>query len=1022
MTTIQLRRGTAAAWTAAETTLAVGEPGYETDTGRFKIGDGLNPWGTLPYESDPGGSAAAALAAAEAFATAAVAAETTRAEAAEANKASTSALATEVSRAEAAEGLLLSKTSVLITSLPKTVLDPTYGGKGDGLYLFDGVISGGSLSQLVSASADFVPGDVGKLILIMGAGAGGASLSTTIAAYVSATTVNLTNAATTAVSGAQVCYGTDDTAAFNAAAGAPKADIRLTPGAIHCLQSMNGVSEMRMAGAAGARMQQISLASQPRPLIWFPTGNPGSIYRPRLVDLELFGEGINPAKQFQQAAIFSGGGSQDVRIERCHAEGFWWGGLVLFNGYQWWADDNTLVNCGAGNELNALMMSLQFNAAGSPATYVSGAQTLPVTTLAVNSTAGFATSGTLWVGGQLVTYTGISGNTFTGCTGGVGAMPTLAAVYPSSTVFPSLGEWHVRGNTIDGFNAGGICAQSYVGFDDLEVEITGNTVKNGPNWIGIVAEAGWVKKGVIAGNVIDACLQGVGVENTFNTSEDATSMGDWTISDNIITLEQVASSVGVQTNGAHTVIEGNQIGAQTNCILVNEQRGAVPSTIEIVGNDLLFNSAAVRASDAAAVSIANAIDAAVKDNTITFEGGGVTIGILMGGCINPNVDGNTIDGAGWHPIWYSGCTNINHGLNYLRNPNQSLQSDGSGVYLDGSVVDTRHNIDGRGIIDNYAVDPPTSLAVSQSGSGSTLSGAQSYRVAATTAQGSTLACAPVQITITGAQNAVLTWVAPVGQGTVTGYTIYGRTAGSEALLATVSGTTLTYTDTGAATPSGAVPSWNASGKMKYGVNSQLAAGSKVRLLTRDIIGAAVADLLDAHQSFTDYAAFPLQGQAGVYAPNVNPWAAQGALSIAAGRLYVNRGFTPIRRSFTEVVFVVNTADASNDGVIVCVFNSSGVLLSKSSLTTGKLNATAEQGVSLINPVHFAAGDVFYVGVLAPTLTGSPKLQAMVDASGIGAMINSSLPGVEGFQQSSLTDAPAVLTPAFSGGNPMLALL
>jgi hypothetical protein len=46
---IQLRKGTAAQWTAANPTLALGEPGAETDTGRIKCGDGATLWNALPY-------------------------------------------------------------------------------------------------------------------------------------------------------------------------------------------------------------------------------------------------------------------------------------------------------------------------------------------------------------------------------------------------------------------------------------------------------------------------------------------------------------------------------------------------------------------------------------------------------------------------------------------------------------------------------------------------------------------------------------------------------------------------------------------------------------------------------------------------------------------------------------------------------------------------------------------------------------------------------------------------------------
>ena len=46
---IQLRRGTASEWTAANPTLAVAELGVETDTAKFKLGDGATAWTSLGY-------------------------------------------------------------------------------------------------------------------------------------------------------------------------------------------------------------------------------------------------------------------------------------------------------------------------------------------------------------------------------------------------------------------------------------------------------------------------------------------------------------------------------------------------------------------------------------------------------------------------------------------------------------------------------------------------------------------------------------------------------------------------------------------------------------------------------------------------------------------------------------------------------------------------------------------------------------------------------------------------------------
>lgn len=48
---MQQRRGTATEWTTADPVLASGEIGYETDTGRFKFGDGSTSWSSIEYFS-----------------------------------------------------------------------------------------------------------------------------------------------------------------------------------------------------------------------------------------------------------------------------------------------------------------------------------------------------------------------------------------------------------------------------------------------------------------------------------------------------------------------------------------------------------------------------------------------------------------------------------------------------------------------------------------------------------------------------------------------------------------------------------------------------------------------------------------------------------------------------------------------------------------------------------------------------------------------------------------------------------
>ena len=56
--TIRIRRDTAANWTAANPVLSSGQPGFETNTGLIKIGDGVTAWNSLAYRFETSGGAA----------------------------------------------------------------------------------------------------------------------------------------------------------------------------------------------------------------------------------------------------------------------------------------------------------------------------------------------------------------------------------------------------------------------------------------------------------------------------------------------------------------------------------------------------------------------------------------------------------------------------------------------------------------------------------------------------------------------------------------------------------------------------------------------------------------------------------------------------------------------------------------------------------------------------------------------------------------------------------------------------
>lgn len=59
---IQVRRDTAANWTSVNPTLAAGEIGFETDTGKLKVGTGSTAWTSLLYATDASDITGATLA------------------------------------------------------------------------------------------------------------------------------------------------------------------------------------------------------------------------------------------------------------------------------------------------------------------------------------------------------------------------------------------------------------------------------------------------------------------------------------------------------------------------------------------------------------------------------------------------------------------------------------------------------------------------------------------------------------------------------------------------------------------------------------------------------------------------------------------------------------------------------------------------------------------------------------------------------------------------------------------------
>jgi hypothetical protein len=94
-----------------------------------------------------------------------------------------------------------------------------FSAKPDAQMTSDGAMTAGA-ATLTSASAPFKLTDVGKAIIVGGAGASGGLLQSTIANYISPSQVSLTVSASTSTSAAGVLWGTDNRAAIQSAIAA----------------------------------------------------------------------------------------------------------------------------------------------------------------------------------------------------------------------------------------------------------------------------------------------------------------------------------------------------------------------------------------------------------------------------------------------------------------------------------------------------------------------------------------------------------------------------------------------------------------------------------------------------------------------------------------------------------------------------------------------------------------------------------------------------------------------------------
>lgn len=112
-----------------------------------------------------------------------------------------------------------------------------------------------------------------------------------------------------------------------------------------------------------------------------------------------------------------------------------------------------------------------------------------------------------------------------------------------------------------------------------------------------------------------------------------------------------------------------------------------------------------------------------------------------------------------------------------------------------------------------------SVVTLSSAAGTLAAGTYYYRVTATNANGETLGSNEQSLVLAAIGGVRLDWDVVTN---ATGYKIYGRSTGAELYIATISsGATITYTDSGALTPAGALHTVNTTGKQKYEIIEKL---------------------------------------------------------------------------------------------------------------------------------------------------------------------------------------------------------
>ena len=170
-------------------------------------------------------------------------------------------------------------------------------------------MTSGSAALSTTGYSGFAVGDVGKKVIVYGAGSAGVPLETTIAAYTSATQVTLSATASTTVANSAAVWGTDDSAAFAAAVTAAKASTVTRTIYVPVGQYLANVvlnePNLQIVGtssrqgfyqpadaenAVAGKLGSVIFAADPdEPVISMPSAGTGNAFGSRIQDIQLCG-------------------------------------------------------------------------------------------------------------------------------------------------------------------------------------------------------------------------------------------------------------------------------------------------------------------------------------------------------------------------------------------------------------------------------------------------------------------------------------------------------------------------------------------------------------------------------------------------------------------------------------------------------------------------------------------------------------------------------------------------------------